>query len=281
VRSTAQWLIVCVLLLLLLVQHAQTEESPASADWSDCLACHESPDEDLPSLAELRPVTGGNKLGRDCNECHTAAELTVPRSDWRHPLRPVAAHLSCIDCHPAVPHSADSPPPQPVGDYTASACYACHQSVKAERHMFSQHGERGDISCRDCHPAHGRDYAELPLTLLPVSTREAWQGGNDWYLSNSKCLACHASGSLFFELAEGFVDSKQNLHDLHVTQREILCVECHAPHGSLRHRLLRQRLITGELLQSFESVDGATCAVVCHGFDHDGTSYGKASLNSR
>ena len=270
---TLQWILLALLIVPLLTHRALTQDTPADIDWADCLACHASPDADLPALADLRPISTGRKLRLDCSECHSGSDLLVAQRDWRHPVRSVAAHLTCTDCHPAVAHSAAAPPPMPKGDYVADACYSCHGDVETERHMYTRHDSRGNITCRACHPAHGQQSAALPQPLLPVNVAEAWHGGNDWYLSNSDCLACHSSASVFFTSSRGFHDERANLHELHIAQQGVMCIECHEPHGSLRHGLLRQRQVTGELLQVFESPSGGTCATICHGFDHDGLGY--------
>ncbi|MCH7471712.1 hypothetical protein IIA79_02010 [bacterium] len=250
------------------------EAQPGEVDWAQCIACHPSSGPEYPLSTDLRPAGLGTALPVSCGECHVIGELTGFHSDWRHPVRPVADHLSCTECHVALPHGADVAPPLPIGDYNAEGCYECHRGVEARRHMSMGHGDSPRTTCRGCHPAHEPMMAGLPAQLTPPGLREHWESSYDWWASNEDCLACHPTAWLFMPLNEGFVAlDTVNYHDVHVTRGAVLCIECHLPHGGMRPAMLRTTLLTGELMTYMENSRGGTCAVRCHGVDHQDWSY--------
>lgn len=243
-------------------------------DWADCLACHTVAGTGLPRLAELRPLGSGTSPSRSCYTCHADAELLRPVGDWRHPAQPVALHLQCTSCHIAVAHSAEQPPPRPTGDYNSAGCYSCHASVRAERRMQYSHSELRSLRCYDCHPAHTPLRAALPAQFLPQPVRPGWLSAYDWERSNSECLACHAVLTLMLDLRAGFVTlNTENYHARHVQRGRVLCLECHAAHGSFTPGMLRPVLLTGEALSYAPQATGGTCAVTCHGVNHTGWKY--------
>jgi predicted CXXCH cytochrome family protein len=220
----------------------------------------------------LRPPELGGALEVQCNACHRPSELASFRPGWLHPTRPVADHLHCTDCHPALPHDAAHPLPRPRGDYKAQACYACHRQTEVEQHWPSHHG--AETTCRGCHPAHEPFQAQLPLGLLPGDVRARWSSAFDWYQSNQLCLRCHTEASLLLPLDRGFVVlNTANYHDLHIEAGRCLCTECHAPHGSTRPALLRPQLVDGNVFSYRPQANGGTCAVLCHGVDHRDWAY--------
>ena len=214
------------------------------------------------------------KIESSCYGCHTRDDLQRVSLSWLHPVRPIAAHVACTDCHPAVAHGAGNPPPLPEGDYLAEGCYACHRTVEAERMLFFSHPERQPLQCRECHPPHEPFQAALPISLIPTLEREARQRNYDWYQSNSLCLGCHSLGTLFWETREGFaLLNTENYHERHVIKGQVMCVECHESHGSTRKAMLRTRLLSRELLGFSETIKGGRCSAMCHGVDHEEFSY--------
>lgn len=245
-----------------------------ATDWADCLACHTVAGADLPKLADLRPVNLGADLPVKCSTCHSDLELLKAVSDWRHPVQPVALHLACTDCHVAAPHDKAHPPPRPAGDYNAAGCYKCHAGVRAQRRMPSSHGERQAARCRDCHPPHAPLLAALPAQFVPQSARAGWLSAYDWQRSNSGCMDCHPAGQLMYGLTQGFVTyNTENYHAIHVQGGRVLCIECHTQHGSFLPKLLRSRLLTGEVLSYTPTSNGGTCDVQCHSVVHDSWKY--------
>jgi predicted CXXCH cytochrome family protein len=244
-------------------------------DWTACLACHAPAEVGLPALTELRPAAGGSTAETDCRKCHQRSELETLRASWTHPVRPVAEHLQCVDCHIAAPHDAQHPPPLPRGDYKPQACYSCHKQVDVARHWPSRHS--AGIACRDCHPAHEPFQAGLPAALIPASARRGVTRAYDWQQSNELCLKCHSAPELTLRLDSGFVVlNTVNYHEAHLARGQSLCIECHEPHGSTRPALLRQRLLDGEAFSFMPRPNGGSCATNCHGVAHVDWEYRNA-----
>jgi hypothetical protein len=194
-------------------------------------------------------------------------------SNWTHPVRPLADHLQCTDCHRAGPHDAAHPPPVPEGDYKAQGCYACHKLVEVERHWPSRHGET--VLCRDCHPPHEPFAAALPVSLMNRGTNTVRLKAYDWQQSNELCLRCHSSSALVWPQSGAFVNpAGESYHELHLGRGRCLCIECHAPHGSVQAGLLRRELLDGQAFGVFPRAGGGNCTVTCHGVDHVSLSYG-------
>jgi len=241
--------------------------------WSRCTDCHEIDYEELPPISALRPEHLMYQPSRRCEECHSSAELKVPHSSWTHPVRPVGLHVRCTACHQAVPHSATEPPPMPSGEYEVEGCYECHRGVEIDRHLASRHAE-ADVHCRDCHPAHDPLLVALPGDFLPAGSLRSWSGAYDWWTSNDQCLTCHEPVNLLMSLDQGFIIlNTTNYHDTHVTGAQVLCLECHTPHGSIYDSLLRTQLLNDNPLLYGSLADGGTCSVICHGINHDNWQY--------
>jgi hypothetical protein len=266
----------CLALAVLLTLPADGAPDPGATDWADCLACHQQYADDLPRLSQLRPTGLGNQLGESCFSCHSAADMSPRGSAAVHPVRSVGSpgHLSCIECHPAVPHGTDQPPPRPRGDYRADACLSCHNDVDTKLHLLSSHRVGTLTPCITCHPPHKPLQAALPRPLLPPDVADAFDAAFDPQRSNGSCLGCHSMGLLTMRLDQGFVTlNTENYHDLHVVRSGILCIECHDPHGAPRDALMRPTLLTGELLGYRPTGRGATCSVTCHGVEHANWEY--------
>jgi predicted CXXCH cytochrome family protein len=140
--------------------------------------------------------------------------------------------------------------------------------------MPSSHSELQALRCRDCHPPHAPMLAALPVQFVPQQARAVWISAYDWETSNSGCMACHPAGQLMYGLAQGFVTlNTENYHARHVQSGRVLCLECHAEHGSFLPKLLRSRLLTGEVLSYTQRNNGGTCDIQCHGIYHDTWSY--------
>jgi hypothetical protein len=247
----------------------------AVTEWSNCLDCHPKYASELPRLSDLRPAGLGTTMQVSCTSCHAQADLLLFPSDWSHPVRPVGSHVSCTACHAGGPHTAEAPPALPTGDYDAQGCFSCHPQVQLDFSASLGHDNHPAIRCKDCHPPHGPLQAGLPAELLPPGTRAVWQRNYDWRASNDLCLRCHQPGELFFFTNQGgFVTANTaNYHELHVIDGQALCIECHNPHGGARDAFMRERLITGEVLSYYREMDGGTCAVNCHGVQHDYWKY--------
>lgn len=269
----ARRLLTVLLILACALCFAASNVSAADPDWSNCVACHNGYESDLPRLSELRRSGPGTTLGTSCEVCHDLDFINRPRNDWSHPVRPVGAHLDCTQCHIAAPHGPGSPPPMPVGDY-GRGCFECHAETEQALFAFSRHSLDARSSCISCHPPHQAMRAGLGLELLPRRIRGVWQGAYDYEQSNSACLACHHDPGLFSDRSSGFVSlNTVNYHALHVMDGQSLCIDCHDAHGSQRPKLIRSELLSGESLSFFERPDGATCTTRCHGVEHRSLQY--------
>ncbi len=255
--------------------NADESSAQATVDWNNCLACHPQYASSLPKLSELRPAGMGTTLEISCTTCHQQVELLRFPGDWLHPIRPVGAHVSCTACHPSGPHDAENPPQLPSGDYDAKGCYSCHGTVQLDFAGSIGHDNHPAIRCKDCHPPHEPLQAGIPAEFVSPGARAVWQGSYDWYESNALCLRCHPSGELFFSTDRGGFSTLNtvNYHELHVMTGQILCIECHNPHGGSREAFMRKALLTGEVLTYYRQMDGGTCAVTCHSVDHDYWKY--------
>lgn len=278
-------LVLPAVIVLVLLSYATAQEhgqaaqsqpgtaSPAVVDWADCRACHAEMLDQFPPLSAFRPSAPSAPVA-DCSDCHEPLDLTAIRREWTHPVRSIASHLACTDCHVVVEHGAAQPPPRPQGDFLAAGCYECHRGVELQSSLLWSHGRDPRVACRDCHPAHQPLRAALPPELLPRELRSYWQEHGDWWISNDACFTCHPPVAMMFRLDAGFVTlNTTNYHETHVLRGQVLCVECHDPHGSNRQGMLRDTLLTGDHFAFLEQIDGGSCAVICHDVDHQNWRY--------
>lgn len=255
---------------------ASDDEAPDdSIDWLDCSACHDTEFADLPSLSDLRVAGLGAGMRVSCLDCHDRVALSTYNDIWVHQVQPLAAHVSCTSCHTAGPHGPGLPTMESRwGKKDQQACFECHRDIEIDFSQQFSHGFVPGVMCRDCHSPHQPLEAAIPSSLLEKDLQELRGSNYDWYESNTLCLKCHSPASLTMSLSEGFVTlNTENYHDQHLELGNVMCIECHDPHGSRNPGMVRSELLTGEALYFLEEVGGGTCAVVCHGVEHDGWSY--------
>jgi DmsE family decaheme c-type cytochrome len=116
-----------------------------------------------------------------------------------------ASDVSCASCH--VVHQASY---SSLKKQDPELCYDCHTDVRAAAYMPSRHPiAEGKIQCTDCHNIHGG--------LTPF----AHDG-----TGRELCFTCHAEieGPFVYEHAPVEED----------------CMICHAPHGAVADKLLKQ-----------------------------------------
>ena len=129
--------------------------------------------------------------------------------------------VSCAGCHTS---HADNDPVLTTATQV-EVCFDCHQQQRTQSMKPYAHPLRqGEMSCNDCHSAHG-DSSELLLTRQTL---------------NDTCYDCHAEtrGPYLWEHAPVSED----------------CSSCHDPHGSNQPGMLSMRAPL--LCQSCHSQDG-------------------------
>lgn len=141
---------------------------------------------------------------RACLSCHEQGAAHALWAGSAHETRNVA----CTNCHRI--HVDADPILSKSGQ--AEICYACHKTVRAQHQRISTHPVgAGEMTCADCHAAHG---STGPKLMLRNSISET-------------CFACHAEkrGPFLWEHAPA-VDN---------------CMNCHTAHGSTATPLLKAR----------------------------------------
>jgi DmsE family decaheme c-type cytochrome len=183
--------------------HAAEEES--------CYACHIGPEVEEHSRLQDEgidaPVTRPDALPIEeanaiCLGCHERDD----HATWEG-----SAHqrrgMRCSDCHSV--HSFESDVAQLWEVDSATACYECHQPIRAQMLRTSHHPVReGLLGCESCHNPHDGSRPKMIHT--------------DW--TNDLCYQCHTEkrGPFLWE---------------HVPVREN-CLNCHNPHGSNHDKML-------------------------------------------
>lgn len=207
-----------------LTVHARAE-LPEWAGAQGCEACHgpgqshaDSGDADLIRTFSASSVEDTNAA---CLTCHTKDAAMF----WRG-----SAHesfdLSCTSCHSLhapwtnqfalangdmnTATSISAKPRTLVNQKISETCLTCHTEVEKSMFQRSNHPLRnGQMSCADCHTAHG-------------SVTEASLHG---VTKNETCYGCHAETRGPFLWA-------------HMPVQED-CSTCHTPHGSNQTKLLK------------------------------------------
>jgi len=253
----------------------ETAETTSETDWADCLGCHDLGGDNLPTLSDLRIPGFGGTIRRDCLECHERVDLAGINNVWSHDTRPLAAHVDCLVCHSASPHGTENPPkPARWGKRTEEQCFSCHRTIELALAQQYSHGFVPGVRCRDCHNPHKPLQAALPEPLLSSDIAELRGTAYDWRESNRLCMGCHPEAELTLSLSRGFVTlNTVNYHSLHLERGRVMCIECHDPHGSLHQGMLRTQLLTGEIFGFHGDLEGGTCAVRCHGVNHERWTY--------
>ncbi len=242
------------LMALLPGLRAARSSAPAGVSADVCLDCHEDAASSMRGTAH--DPAGGDVVS--CLGCHAGA-ATAAHVDDPETHRPVnPGRLSadslqsvCSTCH-AHPHTLNLRERDPHGDANLACnachqvhgnehagllkergnelCFSCHASARSGFAMPSHHPvEDGIVECRDCH------------TSVAQSRKQRTAGG-----PGETCVTCHGQfqGPFPYE-HEAAVDYSVN---------EGGCLNCHAPHGSMFPRLLKQ---------SYESPHFSLCSQ-CH-----------------
>jgi len=248
----------------------------------DCEDCHKEILTGYPSLSELR--SGWTKFpGRilpelakaQCGDCHEPKLYLAQSVNRMHKARSPGEHLDCLACH----SSEDATLLKDAWsgkDYQGKFCFACHPETKREFAFAEGHDLRaGRLTCAKCHPPHSPLLAAIPPEMIPPEAKLQMTA----VATDSVCFDCHGE-TMFATSESGFAIGGISLHARH-SDRGVLCVECHNPHGGAREHLIRESQISGEpfFYQNYGNDSGA-CTLVCHGVNHASTSYRGSSIDT-
>ena len=266
-------------------EQSRLRENPAPAENKPhkeglaseaCADCHTEILTHYPSLSELRAGWTKFTSGRlpqelrkaQCSDCHEPKDYLAQSIKREHRVRSPGDHLDCLACH----SSEDASPLKNVWsgkDYQAKFCFSCHPETKQKFAFALGHDlTTGRLTCAKCHLPHSPLLAVIPLEMVPLEVRKRSTPAP----KDSVCFDCH--GEIAFAISgSGFALGGINLHARH-SDRGVVCVECHNPHGGTRDHLIRESLISGEPFFYQSYGDGAgTCTLTCHGVNHASTSY--------
>ncbi len=172
-----------------------------------CTECHEMPKE---GVHAFKLKAEGKDL---CGACHEG----VADKKYNHPP---AEEGECAACHD--PHQSDHPK-ELVVPPTSELCFMCHEEQGFRG--ATPHGPVTEGECLECHHAHSSEHRALVETPQP-----------------DLCFNCH-SGELIDSKGISLPSTKELFDDrganLHAPFAEGMCTECHSPHATDSHRLLK------------------------------------------
>jgi DmsE family decaheme c-type cytochrome len=220
-------------------------------------------------LAFVSPSSANAVIESDvCLTCHDGLEATLKDS----PHQPGAAvpepggSFACISCHGDGEAHADDPGLEnmfnPAVDDQREAvqvCTRCHNPHQEEGDLVADHLAQAGVSCTFCHSVH---QADMSGDLRSVCGRchsamiNQFTGTSAHPVVGEElgCLDCHSVGArhLSYQEGGGSVDCARCHPDYsgpHRFEHEAAwsfstegagCTACHAAHGSVNSRLLRQ-----------------------------------------
>ena len=197
------------------LQNSPHELTAESAEFSalsvNCFGCHDGwqVHAEDPSTENIsRPDNlSQSEQSEVCSRCHLTPHQSAMATTDPH----MNAGLACTSCH--MIH--DNGNAHLVKEDLDNFCVTCHSSIAAEFQMKSSHPlESGNIRCVDCHD------------MAMIENRE-FKIGFDW-----KCQSCHE------DQAGPYLYEHPVVYDYLVEGGG--CTECHAPHGSVNDRLLKE-----------------------------------------
>lgn len=135
-----------------------------------------------------------------CNDCHSdKASATVS-----HP----AVAMGCDNCHKNVHPKKDPQKKSQLAEQGARLCFLCHDESRYTKGK-RVHPPAADGSCLFCHDPHGSNASALLRPDMPIL-----------------CINCHDKGALL----DRFVHGPVMIGD---------CMACHEPHASKYEKLLK------------------------------------------
>jgi len=187
---------------------------------------------------------GGKLLAKSqdlCVRCHGEVRREAEKAD-AHP----AMAEGCVTCH--TPHAADRPGLL-AGASERGVCLSCHGEVRdAQKAFLSVHPESGAAgACSACHTGHRSDQP----ALLKAPPQEV-------------CKTCHEGHSQFSHpMGTGVIDPR--------TGRDVTCLSCHGPHGTMFPMILTESPQRALCVQCHSDA-GASRAVKGAPAGHGGTA---------
>lgn len=266
----------------------------------DCLACHNTTDQQHPGAGSMELVEEQPGLCLQCHE-NPAEGMAYPHS---------ALEEGCTGCHS--PHQGGLPKfvlqaggklclichdDVKVGEYVHGPvranncqmchgihggeheamlnlpgkdnCLACHAGIrKIMDNAVSQHEPVAEGVCWDCHTPHASDYKPFLQGYYPEEFYIAFAEEN-----YGLCFNCHDKTAFTYAItseATSFRNHNNNLHYFHVNRPEKgrVCKGCHGVHGADQERLLLSKVPGfGKWdipLKWANDGERATCYVGCH-----------------
>jgi len=163
---------------------------------------------------------GAGFVGNEkCKECHEAVSASHGKSLHGRAWSDKGEGYGCESCHGAASDHVNNPSRSNIVSYGKHAnsavkdqnkqCLECHGASKAMAFWASGKHKKEDVSCSACHDVHT---ANKPAVREP-----------------EVCFTCHKD-----------IRSQANKFSHHpIIEGKIKCSDCHNPHGSLGHGMLR------------------------------------------
>lgn len=194
---------VCAAAVFLLVPLSPSlAQQPAQqAEWAPCAQCHEGIVKHFEgNKHSVKGVKGTPaSLGGGCGACHGD----------------ISDHLKTGSTDKLV-RLADKKTP---ADQRSSTCLGCHSSGRHLTYWDMSKHKKNEVACSDCHNVHGKsNRAEV-----------AYYRTTGFELEQEACEVCH------LQVRNQF--NKISHHP--VPEGKMKCSDCHNPHGTLNHAMIK------------------------------------------
>lgn len=196
----------------------------------ECTGCHDPHQSDNPKQLILPPTA------ELCYECHD------DKGDKEY-VHSALSEGDCTDCHD--PHQSDNPK-QLILPPTSELCHNCHDEGDFVGTYTHEPAREGD--CLTCHNPHSADQPNQLVDAVPTL-----------------CVDCH--GIEMIDQEDTVLTSPNRLFEseevhLHSPFEQGKCLECHLPHVSGIHKLLRKNYPV--MIYSEYSEDAYGLCMECH-----------------
>lgn len=217
----------------------------AAVEQGRCTACHD------PHVSASPGLLRGER-GKLCFSCHSEVQQRAA-GVGRH----AAVDNGCDGCHE--PHrSAHTALLVAEPDELCAACHDVQDQALARSHYGA---DMSRVHCDGCHDPHGSRVSPL---IADGSIHEPIREG---------CSSCHAGSAAALEMGGGnalceachsdVVESATTATVSHPAMEAVECIDCHTPHASREHKLLRAP--SGEICTSCHEEQAPQTGLVTHG----------------